>query len=265
MKKAFVPALAVLLVLIVGVIGYILNSGPTSGETAGEVAEDCDVSAYTMGVKWQQQSAEAAALQGQTYELATRQLDRAVAAAPEDEDLAVMTDLDETAIDNSKLLARDVAQCHDFSGWDTWDDWEKNGEPSMIPGALEFFNHADDLGVDIYYVSDRTEDNQAANVEALEELGLPQADAEHVMLLGPPKDERRAKVESDHTLIMQLGDTLHDFDGAFADASLDEQRRLVEANSEKFGSEWFILPNPTYGDWAESELDEWDAPVRTDD
>ena len=55
MKKAFVPALAVLLVLIVGVIGYILNSGPTSGETAGEVAEDCDVSAYTMGVKWQQQ------------------------------------------------------------------------------------------------------------------------------------------------------------------------------------------------------------------
>jgi len=31
MKKAFVPALAVLLVLIVGVIGYILNSGPTSG------------------------------------------------------------------------------------------------------------------------------------------------------------------------------------------------------------------------------------------
>ena len=85
------------------------------------------------------------------------------------------------------------------------------------------------------------------------------------MLLGPPKDERRAKVESDHTLIMQLGDTLHDFDGAFADASLDEQRRLVEANSEKFGSEWFILPNPTYGDWAESELDEWDAPVRTDD
>jgi hypothetical protein len=36
MKKAFVPALTVLLVLIVGVIGYILNSGPTSGETAGE-------------------------------------------------------------------------------------------------------------------------------------------------------------------------------------------------------------------------------------
>src|SRR5699024_4242806 len=103
MKKAFVPALTVLLVLIVGRNGYILDAGPTSGESAGEAAEDCDVSAYTMGVKWQQHSAEAAALQGQTYELATRQLDKAVASAPEDEDLAIMTDLDETAIDNSKL------------------------------------------------------------------------------------------------------------------------------------------------------------------
>src|SRR5699024_12621644 len=103
--------------------------------------------------------------------------------------VAVMAALGGTAIVIAKLLARDGAQCRDVSGWDTWDDWEKNGEPSMIPGALEFFNHADDLGVDIYFVSGRTEDNQAANVEALEKLGLPEADAVHVMLLGPPKDE----------------------------------------------------------------------------
>jgi 5'-nucleotidase (lipoprotein e(P4) family) len=262
MKKALVPALTILLVLIVGVIGYILNSGPVSGD---EAADDCDVSAYTMGVKWQQQSAEAMALQGQTYEMAARQLDKAVSKAPDGEDLAIMTDLDETAIDNSKLLARDIAKCHDFSGWDTWDDWEQNGEPTMIPGALEFFEHADQLGVDIYYVSDRTEENRAKNVEAIAKLGLPQADDEHVMLLGPPKDERRAKVEANHTLLMQLGDTLHDFDGAFADASVDEQRKLVEKNRAKFGTEWIVLPNPTYGDWSESDLDAWDAPVRADD
>jgi 5'-nucleotidase (lipoprotein e(P4) family) len=264
MKKALVPALTVLLVLIIGVVGYILNSGPGIGENTTESSDDCDVSKYTMGVKWQQQSAEAMALQGQTYEMATRQLDKAVDAAPDDEDLAIMTDLDETAIDNSKLLARDIAKCHDFSGWDTWDDWEKNGEPSMIPGALKFFKHADELDVDIYYVSDRTEENSAKNIAALEKLGLPQVDDEHVMLLGPPKDERRAKVESNHTLLMQLGDTLHDFDGAFEDASVEKQRDLVEKNRAKFGTEWVILPNPTYGDWSESDLDEWDAPVRTD-
>lgn len=215
MKKALVPALTILLVLIVGVIGYILNSDPVSGD---EAADDCDVSAYTMGVKWQQQSAEAMALQGQTYEMAARQLDKAVSKAPDGEDLAIMTDLDETAIDNSKLLARDIAKCHDFSGWDTWDDWEENGEPTMIPGALEFFEHADQLGV-----------------------------------------------EANHTLLMQLGDTLHDFDGAFADASVDEQRKLVEKNRAKFGTVWIVLPNPTYGDWSESDLDAWDAPVRADD
>ncbi|MFP3472827.1 HAD family acid phosphatase, partial [Micrococcus sp. SIMBA_144] len=79
------------------------------------------------------------------------------------------------------------------------DDWEENGEPTMIPGALEFFEHADQLGVDIYYVSDRTEENRAKNVEAIAKLGLPQADDDHVMLLGPPKDERRANVEANHT------------------------------------------------------------------
>src|SRR5699024_6629788 len=106
----------------------------------------------------------------------------------------------------------------------------------MIPGSLEFFNRADEHGCDIYDVSDRCEDNQADNVEARAKLGLPEAYAELVMLNGPPKDERHAQVESDHTLIMQRGDSLHDFDGAFADASLDEQRRLDESNSEKFGS-----------------------------
>ncbi|WP_210602790.1 5'-nucleotidase, lipoprotein e(P4) family [Brevibacterium oceani] len=265
MKKAFVPALTILLVLIIGVIGYILNSGPTADDEATGDSDSCDVSDYTMGVKWQQQSAEAVALQGQTYGMATRALDKAVADAPEGEGLAIMTDLDETAIDNSKLLARDIAECHDFSGWDTWDDWEKNGEPTLIPGAAEFFDHADELGVDIYYVSDRTEENRAENVATLAQLGLPQADDEHVLLLGPPKAERRAQVESDHTLLMQLGDSLHDFDGAFADASVEEQRELVEKNRAKFGSEWMILPNPTYGDWSESDLDEWKAPVRTDD
>src|SRR5699024_6720960 len=111
--------------------------GTDLGETAGEDAEDCDVSAYTMGVKWQQQSAEAAALQGQTYELTAGMLDLDMAAAPEVEDLAGMNAVDETTIDNSKLVARDIEKCHDFSGWDTWDDWEKNGGPRMIPGAVE--------------------------------------------------------------------------------------------------------------------------------
>lgn len=274
MQKALVPTLIVLLVVIIGFASFILNSGPqVTGEAEGgteragesEGAEDCEAAEYTMGVKWQQQSAEAQALQGQTYEFATHQLDKAVAGAADGEKLAIMTDLDETAIDNSDLLARDIAECHDFSGWDTWDDWEKNGKPRMIPGALEFFNHADELGIDIYYVSDRTEENHDDNVAGLKKLGLPQADDDHVMLLGPPKDERRAKVEEDHTLLMQLGDTLHDFDGAFADASLAEQRDLVEKHKMKFGTEWIILPNPTYGDWSEAKLEEWDAPLTTSD
>ena len=274
MKKAMVPVLAILLVVIIGSAVYFLNSDSQSGADANPEAADapggeaataseCAVTEYAMGLRWQQ-GAEAQALQGQTYEFAAKALDDAVAQAPDGEDLAIMTDLDETAIDNSELLSRDLAQCHDYSTWDTWGDWEQNGEPGLIPGALDFFSYADSLGVDIFYVSDRTEENKSDTLATLEALKLPQVGADNVLLLGPPKAERRAIVESDHTLVMQLGDTLQDFDGAFADASLDEQERLVEANADKFGTEWIVLPNPTYGNWAEADLEEWDAPLTTD-
>jgi predicted secreted acid phosphatase len=38
-------------------------------------------------------------------------------------------DLDETVLDNTPLLARDMEQCHDYTKWDTWGDWEKQGNP----------------------------------------------------------------------------------------------------------------------------------------
>ncbi len=264
MQKALVPALVVLLVVIFGFAAFFLSSGPTSAAAGEESPDDCAVEKYEMGLKWQQQSAEARALQAQTYDFATEQLDSAVADVGEGENPAIITDLDETVIDNSKLLARDLAECHDYSTWDTWGDWERNGEPTLIPGALEFFEHADELGVDIFYISDRTDENKAATLDTLKALELPQVTEESVKLLGPPKEERRAAVEADHTVLMQLGDTLHDFDGAFADAPLKKQRQLVEKNQDKFGTEWIMLPNPTYGDWSEADLEEWKAPLVTD-
>ncbi|WP_279630314.1 HAD family acid phosphatase [Ectopseudomonas oleovorans] len=71
--------------------------------------EDCSVAEFTMGLRFQQQSAEVQALQLQAYNIATEKLDKAVAAAKDPSKLAIVTDLDETVIDNSALLARDLA------------------------------------------------------------------------------------------------------------------------------------------------------------
>ncbi|GAB3194737.1 5'-nucleotidase, lipoprotein e(P4) family [Nesterenkonia suensis] len=224
-----------------------------------EAAEDCDVREFAMALRWQQQSAEAKTLQTQTFRLAAERLEELVDEA-DGEDLALISDLDETAVDNTELLARDMAECHGYSDWETWDHWEREGTARVIPGALEFFERADELGVTIFYLSDRTEDNFDDTAAMLQELDFPQADQEdQILLLGPPKQERRELVEADYELLMQLGDTLHDFHDGYAGADLEEQHELIEEHADRWGNDWFVFPNPTYGTWEEAELDEWDA------
>ncbi|MBK4214375.1 5'-nucleotidase [Paracoccus caeni] len=228
-------------------------------QDAAPTAGDCDVAQFTMGLRFQQQSAEVRALQLQAYNLATLRLDAAVEAAEDPAKLAVVTDLDETVIDNTPLLARDLANCHMYDAWDTWLPWERDGKPTLIPGAKEFLDHADSLGVAIRYISDRADEQKEHTLATLTELGLPQISAENVLLLGPPKVERRDIVSADHQIIMLIGDTLHDFDGRFRKTPLEDQKATVAEEAAKWGAEWIVLPNASYGTWSEAELTGWDA------
>lgn len=236
-----------------------------SSDEAAETQDDCQIQEHAMGIRWYQQSGEARALQEQTFRFATQRLDEIVEEKGSTEHLAIATDLDETAIDNSQLLARDMAECHDFTTWDTWGHWEQEGTPRVLPGALDFYNHADELGITIFYLSDRFEENADDNLATLEELGFPQVAEENLLLLGDPKQDRRDEIEKDYDLVMQLGDTLHDFDGQFADVDLAEQQDRVEENRERFGDDWIVLPNPTYGEWEDADLDVWDAELEIAD
>ena len=219
----------------------------------------CPVAEFTMGLRFQQQSAEIRALQLQAYNIATERLDAAVAAADDPSKLAIVTDLDETVIDNTALLARDLANCHIYDAWDTWLPWERDGQPVLIPGAKEFLDHADSLGVAIRYVSDRADEQKDHTLATLEDLGLPQVSADTVLLLGPPKVERREIVSADHQIILLLGDTLHDFDGRFRKTPLEDQKATVAEEAAKWGTEWIVFPNASYGDWSDAPLTAWDA------
>ena len=228
-------------------------------DTAAKPKADCTVAEFAMGLRFQQQSAEVQALQLQAYNIATLKLDAAVAAAKDPSKLAIVTDLDETVIDNSALLARDLANCHTYDAWDTWLPWERDGTPLLIPGAKQFLQHADSLGVTIRYISDRADEQKQHTLATLSKLGLPQVSAESVLLLGPPKVERRAIVSADHQIVLLLGDTLHDFDGRFRKTPLAEQRATVAAESDKWGAEWIVFPNAGYGTWSKAPLQAWEA------
>ncbi|MFC0201350.1 5'-nucleotidase, lipoprotein e(P4) family [Paracoccus rhizosphaerae] len=215
---------------------------------------------HAIAVRYQQASAEVKALQRQCYALATLRLREAVEQAGGGAGLAVVSDIDETILDNSAVMAMAMHHNGAFHSADAWKLWEREGDPHLIPGAAEFFALADSLGVTIFYVSDRFDENKLATIATLSRLGLPQVRAEQVLLFGPPKAERRAAVERDHRVVLHLGDTLHDFDGCFAGATLDDQHRLTGENAHRFGQDWIVFPNAAHGTWMEAELRPWTAP-----
>ncbi|MCT4331342.1 5'-nucleotidase [Paracoccus sp. YLB-12] len=215
---------------------------------------------HAMAIRYQQRSAEVKALQRQCYALATLRLRMAVdAAGGQGAGLAVVSDIDETILDNTAIMAH--AMTHQGDNVETWKLWEREGDPHLIPGAADFFHLADRLGVTIFYVSDRFDENKLATIATLSSLGLPQVSADHVQLFGPPKAERRAAIERDHRIILHLGDTLHDFHGAFAGIGLEDQHRLAEEHSDRFGDDWIVFPNAAHGTWMEAEIRPWTAPV----
>ena len=239
--------------------GIVLALTGSGAYAQDEKAADCPVGEFTMALRFQQQSAEIQALQRQAYNVATEKLDAAVQGAADPAKLAVVMDLDETVIDNSALLARDLAECHVYDSWDTWLPWEREGKPTLIPGAKEFLDHADGLGVAIRYVSDRADEQKDHTLTTLKELELPQATDESVLLLGPTKVERRQIVSEDHEIVLLLGDTLADFDGGFKNTPLDDQKALVTENASKWGAEWIVFPNASYGSWSTAPLTKWES------
>ncbi|WP_280568081.1 HAD family acid phosphatase [Chromohalobacter sp. 296-RDG] len=252
--------------LLAGVLAMSLGGNAYADDDATETADSsssCAPQKYAMALRYQQQSAEIQALQRQSYALATARLKQMLAEHPDADDLAIMTDLDETVIDNSALLVRDMQACHDFTGWDTWKVWEREGNPRLIPGARDFLDYADSNDVTIFYVSDRYQENKGATVETLESLQLPQVSDSQVRLLGPSKAKRRQAIESDYDLIMQLGDSLADFSQDYHHADLATQKDLASDDAAHFGDDWIMFPNASYGSWSDAELKAWDAPLET--
>ncbi|MCF9046231.1 5'-nucleotidase, lipoprotein e(P4) family [Acinetobacter nectaris] len=250
----------ILPLLLTAFLGTAVHAAETPAGSNNKCAE---MQQYIMGLKYQQQSAEIHALQLQSYELATLHIQQYLQQHPNAKNIAVVTDLDETVLDNSALLVRDTEQCHDWRTWDTWNDWEVNGHPTLMPGSLAFFNFLNERGIKIFYVSDRTQEHKASTVATLKELKLPQVSMNNVLLYDSPKQQRREKIAKDYNIIMLLGDSLPDFSSDFTSKqSKTEREQGVLKNQHHFGHDWIVLPNSSYGAWSKDTLKAWDEPLK---
>lgn len=217
---------------------------------------------HAIAIRYQQRSAEVAALQRQCYALATLRLRDAVEkAGGSGAGLAVVSDIDETILDNTAVMAHAMVNDTWRDDHATWKLWERLGTPHLIPGAADFFALANSFGVAIFYLSDRFDENKMATIATLTALGLPQVSDDRVMLFGPSKGERRLTIAKGYRIALQLGDTLHDFDADFAGTALEDQHRLIaDTHADRFGRDWIMFPNAAHGTWMEADLHPWDAP-----
>jgi 5'-nucleotidase (lipoprotein e(P4) family) len=132
-----------------------------------------------------------------------------------------------------------------------WDEWCGLSSAEALPGALDFTNLAAELGLDVYYISNRGIHLLEVTLENLKSAGFPFADTKHVLLKTDTsvKEKRRAKVRETHNVVLLIGDNLGDFSGIF-DKSLDgADSENVMAHMQQFGYEYIMLPNPLYGGW----------------
>ena len=203
------------------------------------------------GILWQQQSGEYKALCYQAYNLARLRLEEILRTNKDSLPLAIVTDVDETVLDNSIGAAKDILNGRTY-GDSTWRLWVDYAKAPAMPGAVEFFNYAAQHGVQCFYITNRKEAEKTSTMKNLKEQGFPQVDEMHVMMKQgsvSDKEPRRQEVARKYNIVLLMGDNLNDFDDLFFDKPTAERNANVDKSQSFFGSKYIVLPNATYGDW----------------
>jgi len=220
--------------------------------TAGCIKDPERKDHHLIGVNallWTQLSAEAEALYLQGYNIAG-EIIRNINMADYNLPPAVVLDIDETVLDNSPFNVNMLREGFTYSE-EKWTKWCERREATPLPGAMEFLNLADSLGIEIFYLSNRAESLLKATIDNLVSYGFPSADSNHLLLKSntSSKDVRRTEIANKFDIVLLLGDNLGDFAGVFDDRKEDFGKTYVRAYSGDFGSKFILFPNPVYGTW----------------
>lgn len=204
---------------------------------------------------YQQNAAEYRALCFQAFNIAHQRIEEASNTKTE-KPKAIITDIDETILNNSAYEAHQILRGSDFES-SSWHQWVSMENADTVPGALSFLKFASANGVEIFYVTNRSEKDATATLKNLQKFNFPDDDMEHIVPSSntSSKEERRKKISSTHDVILLLGDNLGDFSSLFDKKNVGERLQNVNSVEREFGSRFIVLPNPVYGDWETSLYD----------
>jgi 5'-nucleotidase (lipoprotein e(P4) family) len=186
---------------------------------------------------------------------------------------AVVMDIDETVLDNSPQQAQmslDDTCFEDFAK--AWDAWLAARSAAAIPGAAAFIRAArgmkDAQGrpVRIFFITNREcvarpgsaaacpqQDDTAANLRTLG-LDAPTLESD-LMLKGErpdwigEKQSRRLALAATHRILLYVGDDFGDFLPDVKRQTVREREQARCGHRDRWGRQWFMIPNPMYGSW----------------
>lgn len=181
----------------------------------------------------------------------------------------VIVDVDETVLDNSAYQATLVVENISYST-PHWDRWVAEAKAGAVPGAVQFAQGAASRGVTMLYLTNRRCiervsggdpcPQRAETIRNLVRAGFPEPDPANVYLrsaefnFDSDKGSRRAAFARRFRILMLFGDDLGDFVSGLraVGTTLADREAAVARNAARWGREWFVLPNPSYGSWLDA-------------
>ena len=284
----FKPYLILILGLLFGLGSSLLpaqqdeTTTTESKPTSQGAHEDLDA------LLWLQTSAEYEAITRQSFRLAEMNLGRALVdptwtASLEQQKMfasnptdlaklspAVILDVDETVLDNSKYQSRLIEADEEFSP-DSWNSFCREEASEAIPGSVEFIRACRDARITVLYVTNRSVEIEYATRRNLVSVGLLDIDAPDYLFTkyerknwGSNKETRRKYLASRYRILMLLGDDLNDFVTVGKSPTSKKRKDIASKQSDWWGKRWIALPNPNYGGWERSLYDWKDRAPRSE-
>ena len=234
------------------------------GLGAPVAAQDAPAHDLLNAVLWTQRSVEYKASALTAFALARIRLDQALldprwTAAPKEQTgayqslpPAVILDVDETILDNSGYQAWMVLKDTTFDP-KTWNAYVNTVTSVPIPGAVDFARYAASRGVKVFYITNRTAEEEPATRKNLEKLSFPMDRTVDTMLMTKKqpdwtsaKGTRRAHVAKSYRILLNVGDNFGDFVDEYRGTEA-ERLKVMDEHKDRWGREWIMIANPSYG------------------
>ena len=160
-----------------------LTACNTTKDIAKEEIEEVAVSTSDQSnngtaIYWQQNSAEYEALCYQAFNAAQAYLNQFLDGfnpngdeISNDKKKAIIMDLDETVFNNSPYNGYLVKNNLIYTP-ETWRDWTIQTSAELVPGAAEFIKGAIDAGIEIFFISNRSQAELPYTIQNLVDKGV---------------------------------------------------------------------------------------------